>query len=215
MTLLAAFVLVGTVAAQGFDPPRFREGSLPARPSPQVVAGGQVLLEVVVGGDGAVAEVTTLRDTPPFTGMLREAVTGWRFRAATEDGRGRAWPVLVAGIFRPPALAGPVAGIPPRDIDTPCSEIPVPLGLVVPAYPPTTLGDAMLLVELGVEADGTVADPRILEGNGPFAQPALDAARGMRFRPACRHGRPVSVSAYLVLGFRSPISLPRPPGGSP
>jgi TonB family protein len=197
-------------AAQVFLPARLRTGSAELPVPPHVVAGGEVLLEVAVGGDGAVAHVTTLRDTPPFTDMLRRAVEGWRFEAATEDGRARAWPILVAGIFRPPALAGPVAGTPPRDLVQPCGELPVPVALIVPPYPPAALGDGHVLIEATVGSDGTVEDARFVEGAAPFAQAALGAARETRFRPACRQGRPLAVAVYLVFGFRSPVTPPPP-----
>jgi hypothetical protein len=223
------FILGGTLAvparsvgsgridrSQGFEPPRLRAGSVPERPSPGVVAGGQVLLQVHVAPDGQVAGVQTLRETPPFTELLRDAVAGWRFQGSRQAGRPQAWPVLVAGIFRPPALVGPAPGTPPRDVGGPGSEVPVPLELVVPHYPPSAAGDAMVLVEVGVGEDGTVAEPRIVEGTEPFAEPALDAARLSRFRPARREGHAVSVFAYLIFGFRAPVAPPpQRPGASP
>jgi len=213
MSPLASCVLAGAVAAQGFEPARLSSGSLPDRPPPQVIGGGEVLLEVTVGADGAVAHVDALRDTPPFTELLRKAVSGWVFEPATEDARPRAWPVLVAGLFRPPVLLGPGPGSPPRDVGEPCREIPYPVDMVIPPYPATARGDGFVLVEVTVGTDGKVTDSRSVEGGDAFGQAALDAARRWRFRPACRHDHPLSVAAYLVFGFRSPVTPPKPPGG--
>jgi TonB family protein len=223
MTIRLSAVVAGLVlgfagagAGQGFEPARLRSGAaLPGRPPSQVVGGGEVLLELAVGDDGAVAHVATLRDTPPFTELLREAVGGWRFEPATEDGRALPSSVLVAGVFRPPVLAGPALGTPARDLGPPCSEVPFPLEWVVPPYPPTALGDGIVLVEVTVGTDGKVTDSRGVEGNDPFAEAALDAVRKWRFRPACRHDRPVPATADLLFGFRSPVTRPRPPGDDP
>jgi outer membrane biosynthesis protein TonB len=210
MGLMVAFVLVGAVAGQDFEPPRLRAGALPDRPPVQALGGGEVLLEVAVGRDGVVGDVKTLRDTPPFTELLREAVSSWRFEAAREDGRATSSFVLVGGVFRPPVLAGPAPGTPPREVGGPCSEVPLPLEMVVPSYPPTALGDGLVRVDVTVGTDGKVAEARPGEGNAPFATAALDAAGRWLFRPACRQDRPVSVTAYLVFGFRSPVTLPGP-----
>jgi outer membrane biosynthesis protein TonB len=207
--------LGGLAAGQAFEPARLRSGSLPARQPVQVVGGGEVLLELAVGADGAVADVTTLRDTPPFTELLREAAASWRFEPATENAGALAWPVLLAAVFRPPALMGPAPGPAARDLERPCTRIPFPVDRVVPPYPPTALGDGLVLAEVTVGADGQVGDVRSVEGGTPFVQAARDAARQWRFRPACRHDRPVPVRAYLAFGFRSPVTLPRPPGDDP
>jgi TonB family protein len=211
MSLLALCVLAGAVAGQGFEPARLLSGSVPDRQPIRVVGGGEVLLELAVGEDGAVTRVATLRDTPPFTELLREAVAGWHFEPATEDGRALPSSVLVAAVFRPPVLLGPAPGTPPREVAEPCAEIPFPTESVVPPYPPTALGDGIVLVEVTVGTDGKAVGSRAVQAAAPFGQAALDAARKWRFRPACRHGRPVPAAAYLVFGFRSPVTPTRPP----
>ena len=78
MSLLALCVLAGAVAGQGFVPARLASGSVPERQPVQAVGGGEVLLELAVDDDGAVVRVATLRDTPPFTELLRAAVASLR-----------------------------------------------------------------------------------------------------------------------------------------
>jgi TonB family protein len=213
MSILGLCVLAGVVAGQGFEPARLRSGSVPDRPPVQATAGGEVLLEVSVDPDGAVAGVAVLRDTAPFTDLLREAVADWRFHVATEAGRPLAWSVLVAGAFRPAVLTGLVPRTPPSDVGTPCEDVPLPADMTFPQYPPTAAGEGMVLVEVMVETNGNVSGARNVHGPAAFAQAALDAARQWRFSPACRAGRAVSAVAYLVFGFRSPIMSPVPEGG--
>ena len=42
---------------------------------------------------------------------------------------------------------------------------------------------------------------------------AVETARQWRFRPAAREGRSVPAAAYLVFGFRSPVTVRAPHGG--
>jgi TonB family protein len=204
-------VLAGAVAGQGFVPARLVSGSVPERPPVQAVGGGEVHLQLAVGDDGAVTRVATLRDTPPFTELLRAAVASWQFAPATEDSRATQTSVLVAAVFRPPVLLGPAPGTPSREVGPPCTEIPFPVTSVVAPYPPTALGDGLVLVEVTVDADGKVADARGVQAPAPFGSAALDAARQWRFRPACRRDHPVPATAYLVFGFRPPVMAPSTP----
>jgi hypothetical protein len=106
------------------------------------------LLELTVGADGRVTEVKPLRTTPPFTEMLTATVRDWRFRPAEDadssnrvaDSRSAApapvaSKVLVAGVFRPPALNMPTLGEAPKT----CAAIRrtgVSADPDAPAFPP-------------------------------------------------------------------------------
>src|SRR3972149_8829084 len=94
-----------------FVPARYRSGSPPVQP-PQVVGGGQALLEVKVGNDGSVIQAFTLRSTPPFTELLVEAVRSWRFEAAEDRGEDVESAVLLAGGLPPPPPFRPPPGGP-------------------------------------------------------------------------------------------------------
>ncbi|HLE21129.1 MAG TPA: energy transducer TonB [Vicinamibacteria bacterium] len=192
-----------------FVPARYRSGSLPVQP-PQVVAGGQVLLEVKVGNDGKVLQAVSLRSTPPFTELLLEGVRLWRFEPAEYQGEDVESAVLLAGLFRPPTLMGPTAGEPPQDIGTATDAIPVPYSIVPPDFPPGALADAVVLVEALVERDGTVKQAHAVRSVPGFDDAAAKAAVQWKFRPARRDGVPVPSFAYIVFGFRQPVTPPRP-----
>jgi TonB family protein len=203
---LAAFSLVSLQALQPFFvPASYRSGSLPTQP-PQVAGGGDVLLEVKVGLDGKVIQASTLRDTPPFTELLVEAIRLWRFAPAEQEGRAVESAVLVAGLFRPPTLMGPTAGEPRRDVGTATEEIPIPYSAATPNYPPAALTDAVVLVEALVQSDGTVKQARPVRSVAGFDDAATKAAIQWKFRPARREGRPVDSLAYIVFGFRQPVT---------
>lgn len=206
MVLVAVFALIA--ASPLFDPARLKEGSLPEGAGPQA-GGGEVWLELSLTETGDVKDVLTMRETPPFTESLRRSVAQWRFEPAREGSAAVASRVLVVGVFRPPTLLGPVAGEAPHDQATASPEIPFPVNLTWPPYPPRAVGDATLLVEATVGRDGNVRSARVRVGKRPFSSAALDAVRGWRFRPASRAGKAETATVYIVLGFRSPVVGPQ------
>jgi outer membrane biosynthesis protein TonB len=199
------------LAASALVPARLLQGSVtPA--SPTTVGGGEVWLELKVDASGRVAEVLTLRDTPPFTALLREDVGGWRFAPASAQGHAVASAVLVAGVFRPPALHDVAApGQAGQEAAEPSQAVPSPSSLVHPPYPPDRLGSATVLVEVSVGVDGAVKQARLIGEPTAFDDASLDAARRTRFRAAQRGGMPVVSTAVLVFGFREPLTAPGPP----
>lgn len=206
--------LLTAAAAQEFSPPRFRAGDLPVPPQ-QAIGWGEAVLEVTVGADGRVAEITPLRTTPGFDGPTERAVRTWRFEPA-RAGKERApvaAKVLVAAIFRPPTLSdAPMPGEVPRDVAAPSDEVPFPETRVPPVYPATGFGDGVVLAEVEVGANGAVVEAKVLASAGSaFDDAARRAAMRWRFRPARRGGAPRAF-AYLVFAFRTPVVVKRPPG---
>jgi hypothetical protein len=63
---------------------------------------------------------------------------------------------------------------PPRAVETPVS------------YPEGAQGDARVVLELTIAADGSIQQARAVEGPAPFADAAADSARNWRFTPARR-----------------------------
>jgi TonB family protein len=209
--LVASFAIVALAAVDPFTPARYSGGPIPQVPV-EVIGGGQVFLELTVTARGAVDGVRALRSTPPFTQAAIDAVGAWRFLPANEQTAGAAplpvsSKVLVAGLFRPPALFdGAVAGEPALDVASPSDEIPFPTAVILAPYPATALGDGAVLVEVQVEPGGNATNAKVVRSSPPFDDPALTAARQWMFRPARLHGQPVATLAYILFGFRQPIT---------
>jgi TonB family protein len=209
--LVASCAVVALAAVDPFTPARYSEGPIPPVPV-EAIGGGQVFLELTVTARGAVDGVRALRTTPPFTQGAIDAVRAWRFLPADELTAAAvrlpvSSKVLVAGLFRPPALFdGAVAGEPPMDVASPSDEIPFPTAVIVAPYPVTALGDGAVLVEVQVEPGGNATNARVVRSAPPFDDPALAAARQWMFRPARLHGQPVATLAYILFGFRQPIT---------
>jgi TonB family protein len=116
--------------------------------------------------------------------------------------------VLVAGIFRAPSINTPTLGEPPADTGIiPSEETPLPVITATPPYPPLARDAGVVLIEVRVDPGGRVADARTIRSSPPFDEPALDAARQWTFRPARVRGSSVTALAYIVFGFRPPITI--------
>ena len=142
---LLVLALLPTWAAQQpetFVPPRIASAVLPTSPPPNVIGGGEVLVEAVIDRSGTVTRPVLLRSTPPYAQLMLDAIVRWRFlpaRAANPQGEEATVdaPVLIAAVYRPPTLfIGPTAGDPPKDLAVASREVPSPFALIAPAYPP-------------------------------------------------------------------------------
>jgi TonB family protein len=172
-------------------------------------AGGEVLLHVKLDTAGTPELIFGILETPPFAEALREAVREWQLPwAAAEAGPD----ILVAGVFRSPALLE-LSNLPtpPSSAAIAPRVLPFPVEWARPAYPPTGTGDAVVIVELRVGETGGIRGATVVRSTPGFDAAAVDAAWQWRFRPAVRDGRPVSTIAYLVFGFRAPVTAANPP----
>ena len=202
-----AMLLAGSIAAAqpAYSPARYLSGALPAVPV-QAVSGGEVFLDVLVAADGHVDSIRTLRTTPPFTDAVVNAVRGWRFTPATD---GAASPVLVAALFAPPTLNAPTLGQPPQDVASSSDGAPAIVAATQAGYPPRAMSDGTVLVEVTIDDSGKPTDARIIVSSPAFDAAALAAARSSSFTPAHRSGRAVMTRAYLLFGFRQPVTTMR------
>jgi len=113
------------------------------------------------------------------------------------------------------ALAAPAARAQPAP-----PPPPAPSGLVAPvlvsdravAYPAGATGDAVVVLTLTVNDDGTVRSATPSETNEPFSGSAARAALAWRFEPATRDGKPVAARIRVEVAFHAPaLSAPEPP----
>jgi TonB family protein len=214
-SLALAFVLVQAPAE--FSPARLRSGEPPIVPI-QSVGWAQGIVEATVTPGGAVRSVDALTPGTPFAQAVAEAVGGWRFSPArVTDDKGTVddvgTHVLVVGLLRPPEL---VASMPaPLDMPRTSPDVPRPVKLTPPAYPPLALGNGVVVVEVSVDAKGAVTSTSVVRSASGFNSAALEALGDWRFDPARREGTPVPGVAYVVFGFRAPLITKKQTGPRP
>lgn len=211
-TALAPLLGLVLLGADGFEPARFSRGPMPP-PLQQTVGWSEVFLEVSVSAAGRVDGIEALRASEPLAQILRAVVEQWYFEPASEDGDTIKGQVLVAAVYRPATLFDtPSVGVPARDIAQASERIPYPLFTPPPPYPPTALGNGIVLVEVLVGSKGDVRAATVVGKSGTaFDVSAIRSATRWRFRPARRDRAPVPVYAYLVFGFRQPVVFGKPP----
>jgi outer membrane biosynthesis protein TonB len=215
------------VSAQrlAFTPPRLLTADLTPLPAPTIIGGGEVLIEATVDRTGRVTRPNVLRGTPPYTNMVLDAVTTWRFEAASVrsvDGRDESvdMPVVIAAVYRAPVLMNaPTIGEVPKDWSKPSGDVAYPIAMEMPNYPPTARDGGVVLLEVKLNEAGAMTDTRGVASVGGFDSAARDALAQWRFRGAMYRSRPVPSTAYVLFGFRQPIGLgpaqPCRPGDPP
>jgi hypothetical protein len=78
---------------------------------------------------------------------------------------------------------------------------PVAQGSTAVPYPPLANGDAIVLLELTVETDGTVSNAVVVDGVEPFAEQARRSVLAWRFLPAHRGSTPVAARIRARVDF--------------
>ena len=202
--LVACAAAIVVAAPEGRVPARYRSGALPQIPV-HAVGGGEVILEVSVTRGGVVNAITVARSSPLFTDVMTAAVRGWRFQPAEDSGAVDS-KVLVAAVFRPPTTYAPSTSSVANDVTSLSRDVPSPTKIVTPPYPPRARDNGAVLVEVRVSADGAVTGADVIGAAAGFDDAALQAARHWTFRPAEVAGAPAPTVAYIVFGFRQPIT---------
>ncbi len=77
-----------------------------------------------------------------------------------------------------------------------------------PQYPESATGAASVILDVVVEADGSVGEVNVVDGGEPFASAAVAAVRRYRFEPARRADTAVRARIRIVVGFTPPEPIP-------
>jgi TonB family protein len=212
MASLAALSTLVSAQQPSYVPPRLVHGELPAQAPVTVVAGGEVLIEATVDEFGTLIRPIVLRSTPPFSDLVLDVVTRWRFtpaRVITPDRKElpAEGTVLIAAIYRPPTLMnGPTVGNPPRDLAVASPNAPYPVSTVGPTYPPQALSSSTVMFEVSLDEAGHVTNARAVASDPAFDAAARDALAQWKFRGASLKGRPVPSTAFVIFSFSQPVT---------
>jgi hypothetical protein len=109
----------------------------------------------------------------------------------------------------------------PEPAQAPSLSPPVVQGSTDVPYPKGAKGDAVVLLELTIEKDGTVSSAVVTEGVEPFAEQARHAVLGWRFTPTLRGSTSVGARIRARVEFHHkeipsapPWAPPLPPRGA-
>lgn len=84
-------------------------------------------------------------------------------------------------------------------------EAPVPVRMVPPKFPPEMRREGtggVVTVKCTIDEKGNVTDPVVEKAsNQAFVQPALDALRKWKFKPAKKDGSPVALKVSIPIQF--------------
>jgi TonB family protein len=118
-------------------------------------------------------------------------------------------------LFRAPAIYAAPGDSSPADLARPSSDIPYPLGTVLPVFPPLAHGGGVVLLEALIGTSGAIDAVHVLRSAPPFDSAAEAAARRWLFRPAYVAPRAEPRYVYLLFGFPAPIVTGVPAPRSP
>ncbi len=108
------------------------------------------------------------------------------------------------------ALATPAAHAQDRESpEEPALVPPRPVLQAEPRYPENATGAASIVLEVIIEADGSIGEVKSVDGGEPFASAAIEAVRQYRFEPARRGDKTVRARIRMVVGFTPPEPAPR------
>ncbi len=198
---VALSLAAAALFAQGdFSPAQLQSAQLWPVPF-ATQSGGIAAFSLSVDETGAVTGLQPVQEFAPYGDLMRSALPKWRFQPARSQGQPVASQVLVLGLFRPPTLAF-AAPENPRYKDTQApDEVPWPTSVTPPNYPANASGSPMVIVEVDVSSNGSVAGARVATEPTAFDSAAVDAVRSWTFRAASRNNRDAASRLYVVLLF--------------
>ncbi len=212
-TLMVSVTATAYAQQSTFRPPRLLTAELSVLPAPTIIGGGEVLIEATVDRRGALRDPIVLRGTPPYTQMVLDALSSWRFEPARVVGRDGIettveMPVTIGAIYRPPVLMNaPTIGEPARDWSKPSGDVAYPISIESPNYPPLARDGGVVLLEVTLNESGGITETRGIASTGGFESASREALTRWRFRGGTYRATPVPSTAYVLFGFRPPVGL--------
>ena len=110
---------------------------------------------------------------------------------------------LIAGLALEQTADAQQSATPPAAPNATTGRIEyLPIVKVAPTYPPRAVArglEGYVMVSFTVTADGSVADPTVLESSSTlFEQSALDATRKFKYKPRLENGVPVTTEGVVT-----------------
>ena len=186
---------------------------------------GVVIIETLIGEDGAVREATVLRPVPMLDQAAIDAVLRWKYTPTLLNGQPVPVIMTVTVTFTlnnasqaAQSAAQQVAPDAPETVRFMTASgvemVPVRVGgevkepikikHVPPVYPPDAQRDGLqgvVIIEATIDTDGTVKQARVLRPASVFEESALSAVRQWKYTPTLVNGVAVPVMMTVTVTF--------------
>ncbi len=185
---------------------------------------GVVIVEVLIGEDGAVREAKVLRPVPMLDQAALDAVLQWKYTPTLLNGQPVPIVMTVTVTFslNDKANEAPVAQRAATDAPEPAKfktasgaeMVPVRVGSdikepiktknVAPVYPPEAQRAGVqgaVIIEAVIDTDGTVKQARVLRSVPGLDESAVNAVRQWEYTPTLLNGAPVPVIMTVTVAF--------------
>ena len=204
-SLIAIAVVALSARAADYEPAHMTGGDIP-QPPVNAIGWVEATIDLELNSSGGVVNSTALRATPGGLNFVMPSLKNWKFKPANDGEANVASHVLVAAMMRPAQLFDPAGGQPAVDLKAPLKGTLYPKAFPRPAYPQKVIGNKSVLVEVLVGADGHVEQAMVTTPTSGFDGAALTAAKSWTFSPARYKDSAVRGVAYLIFGFRMPVT---------
>ncbi len=149
---------------------------------------------------GSVQDVKIVSGDKPFVGPVVDALRQWRF---PED---RTNPAIVIVNFRGPDLYSMGSAQHAVDARGVPDSLPRPRNVTEPRYPPNSLGQGGVILQIDLTRKGAIAKSRLLKGGGDLAQACTEAVRHWKLDPPKKIAADAPApEAFAVCVFRQPV----------
>ncbi|HEX4996756.1 MAG TPA: energy transducer TonB [Terriglobia bacterium] len=194
MTALLALQLTAPLALEYAPPPSPPENSLDSE---------VIVLNVGLNEDGFPNHAQVELGAASFTAPVVAAVREWKFRNETRKPQ----MVSVTVFFRArtifPDQTRYLTGF--ADRRDPGDAPPLPINVTDPGFPPTSVAEGIVIVQVDVDAQGEPAEIHVVNAVDSLTHGTVQTIRQWRFRPAIRGGRAVPGTAIVAISYLRPV----------
>src|SRR5271154_6401091 len=205
LSLIVAPAGPKTHKSSQFSPPGISSAGNIAYPV-NTLASGAVSLLLSLDSSANIQNVQVLRDSPPLTSSVQDAVQLWTFTPASLHGVPVASEISVTTIFNIFNPAGGAASqslvlAPSQSVYPDASQfMPPQIPLASYAnYPANSVAQGTVVLDVTVGVAGPPKQSRVVYGAPPLSQQATNAVKTWQFNAATFKGQPVS--AHIIIAF--------------
>jgi len=177
------------------------------------LASGAVSLLLSLDGSANIQNVQVLRDSPPLTSSVQDAVQLWTLTPASLQGVPVASEISVTAIFNIFNPAGGAAAqrlvlAPSQSVYPDASQFMPPqiTSASFANYPANSVAQGTVVLDVTLGAAGQPKQIRVVYGAPPLTQQATNAIKTWQFNAATFKGQPVSAHIIIAFVFQRNVS---------